>query len=1227
MAAKIDDLLKWQLEKIEANCRLLTDHATDPTCSCELDLTSCLRKHALLIEHYAIETLPIIKDDSNLIGFLEDLSIEAREIKDHIASGVCGNGKGELDLAKIAQFGRDWAKKIESSYTCQVAPVSKMAEYIRSKTEDSTEGKLEAFLRSKVADLEREMFAKYPGRCPKCGGKINVGDKIDWEPGRGARHVVCPAATSPGSDLPTGSFRISVGEGYGGRSFRVGEVLRWRDKGIVKVLSASKSYVREEGMSFGVGDEQGYIYSAVVMPASESEAAPVLEAEAKRILRADAVRELESIKKDIQERGERPPGEHSPEGKRIFDTQDIYGGGDWFVVGTDTIWYVRNNGMDGDDWSLNNVRTGGAGAIGWRVPYNEVLANRLTSLSRVVEGEAKLEAFLRSKEVKMHHPLYVSMVVENQPRTKSKTVIALMDTGSAISGITREDAAELEIGKTGVMTLAVAAGKRLEANFGNCFTTINGRTFNMPIWLEANHAIVGWQDLQNRGLMGEEGVAPISKLEAFLRSKGAVVSPTVKITGTCKPDEACNFKVVATDKTEARATSIKELPRTIDEVIQRRGQEKARVTDKTFAIGTTGVTRYEFQFKIVEAGALIVSHDPSTFAPNPKYPRELQPRLRERAATRLQVDLMAATLDPDALLVDFQSIDRGAPIVGSDMVVESGNGRVMAVLLAFGYHPDVYGKYRDALKKIAPSYNLSPKAVDKLKIPILVRERLTKVDRKQFVEEANASTTIESSAIENARTDAEKISLVMLASLEVLESENIEDAIRAGRNKAFAGSFLEKLPANERARLVDAKGVLNQDGVRRIAMAIFVATFQGDAGLRLAEKFFESTDINVRNVFAGIGRSLGLLSRAEALSSAGERYRDYLISDDLAKAISIFSAIKKTPGMTVSKYLAQMQMIERELTPFQERILEVLDEHSRSAKRIGQILGSYAELVINSPPPGQASLLPDMPRASKEEMFELAVKQSATFEDSEWLGAKIDRCNLTKVELDRALNWKPLRDFVAWGVGKGKVSLCSIRMVEGVYQVGIKGLDMAGQSAAAIKAKAIPTAKRVYTPYAEVVYEVVIPENGARELTWEPQEVKRMPKFVPSTQAALFARLPYAHPIPKEIIFSPKTIEKHYLARKDIHPDSIRVVKPKPDVLVYLACKKEHDWDPEKSICSPNPSVYKSTVPLTTEYEKQAEDWIEAYPGIKVTRDGILKEEDKELAEVIGAMGTAEEVS
>lgn len=39
-----------------------------------------------------------------------------------------------------------------------------------------------------------------------------------------------------------------------------------------------------------------------------------------------------------------------------------FGGGAWVLQEGNDLWYVKNNGADGDDWSQNNVITGGAGA-------------------------------------------------------------------------------------------------------------------------------------------------------------------------------------------------------------------------------------------------------------------------------------------------------------------------------------------------------------------------------------------------------------------------------------------------------------------------------------------------------------------------------------------------------------------------------------------------------------------------------------------------------------------------------------------------------------------------------------------------------------------------------------------------------------------------------------------------------------------------------------------------
>jgi len=48
------------------------------------------------------------------------------------------------------------------------------------------------------------------------------------------------------------------------------------------------------------------------------------------------------------------------------------------------------------------------------------------------------------------------------------------------------------------------------------------------------------------------------------------------------------------------------------------------------------------------------------------------------------------------------------------------------------------------------------------------------------------------SAIEQAKRDAEKITFQMMSTLELLEGESFDQALRATRNKSIFGGFLER---------------------------------------------------------------------------------------------------------------------------------------------------------------------------------------------------------------------------------------------------------------------------------------------------------------------------------------------------------------------------------------------------------------------------------------------------
>jgi hypothetical protein len=95
------------------------------------------------------------------------------------------------------------------------------------------------------------------------------------------------------AEKAAGIIRWREGEGYGGERLPEGElVFRAPEPGAERrwyvVTECRSSYFREDGMSFGVGDDQGYVFDFVARPATDEEAAP---AEAAHRARQDAFRQ------------------------------------------------------------------------------------------------------------------------------------------------------------------------------------------------------------------------------------------------------------------------------------------------------------------------------------------------------------------------------------------------------------------------------------------------------------------------------------------------------------------------------------------------------------------------------------------------------------------------------------------------------------------------------------------------------------------------------------------------------------------------------------------------------------------------------------------------------------------------------------------------------------------------------------------------------------------------
>jgi hypothetical protein len=220
-------------------------------------------------------------------------------------------------------------------------------------------------------------------------------------------------------------------------------------------------------------------------------------------------------------------------------------------------------------------------------------------------------------------------------------------------------------------------------------------------------------------------------------------------------------------------------------------------------VSTPAGTRVQVEYQVVDMGSLRAASG------------ELQPRDRSRAASDEQIAKIAARLDP-ALLMPGPLSDRGAPLVGPDGIIESGNGRVQGLARAAERNPEAYAAYVQAIRD--EGFDVP----DGMTRPVLIARRTTDLDqagRIQVIRESNTSAIGRMSATEQARFDADGM------------TQPVFDAYRPGKtlgsleNAGFIQRFMAGMTPEERAPLIQANGRLSADGLKRIASALFARAF------------------------------------------------------------------------------------------------------------------------------------------------------------------------------------------------------------------------------------------------------------------------------------------------------------------------------------------------------------------------------------------------------------------
>ena len=353
----------------------------------------------------------------------------------------------------------------------------------------------------------------------------------------------------------------------------------------------------------------------------------------------------------------------------------------------------------------------------------------------------------------------------------------------------------------------------------------------------------------------------------------------------------------------------------------------------------------------------------------------LQVRNRRTAASDAQIEEIGATLDPARMMPNIDG-SQGAPLVGADHIIDSGNGRVAGMRRAYEAYPEKAEAYRAFLAE--QGYN-----VEGMQRPVLISRRMTDLDetaRAQFNAELNGRTTASLGAVEIAQMDRAAM------------TDNVLDAhapapVTAASNRAFVQRFMAQLPANDRQALLSADGkALSAEGVRRIENALFASAY-GDIDPSAVRRFAEGVDDNTRSIVGAMSDMAGAWAKMRRDAKAGVIPQHLDQTQELTDALRLIGMWREQAareGRPVSKVIsegmAQMDLLTGEIRPETQVFIRSFYTSDACTTAHGReaLAGQFADLIESGYELGRPSLFGDaMPEVSALQVLENAVRRNA----------------------------------------------------------------------------------------------------------------------------------------------------------------------------------------------------------------------------------------------------------
>lgn len=298
-----------------------------------------------------------------------------------------------------------------------------------------------------------------------------------------------------------------------------------------------------------------------------------------------------------------------------------------------------------------------------------------------------------------------------------------------------------------------------------------------------------------------------------------------------------------------------------------------------------GETR-DAAFAVVEMDDILASHDENSFNDTDGYPSQngmnANPRNYKTDAVAMdKVNRDANNLKPSIVISDSATPETGVPIITTDGIVVSGNGRTMAIKLAQRIAPEKYAEYRNNLEKRAAKFGIDAAEVKKMRNPVLVKmdtkikeysiKELDAYNQKAQKGESPVDKAIKRAGIITANKKLKD------GILRIIEGYNTMSELFD--NKVDRSAIIDLFEANgiitaqERSEYVGANKELTEDG-KDLVNDVLIATI-------ISPEVMRATD-NVKSFKKNIVNALPLLTE-------NYRNKDYSLEELINNAILLQS--------------------------------------------------------------------------------------------------------------------------------------------------------------------------------------------------------------------------------------------------------------------------------------------------------------------------------------------------